>query len=111
MNHKLFTAASTVAILAFAGQAQADTFNLRIGAGHPVGQLGCALLAAALNSEKDQTHCASGNDQDHDHCDDDGGHDFPFRQSMEIPAWGRNCLTGARRVCDGRGDLGTALGS
>lgn len=39
MNHKLFTAASTVAILAFAGQAQADTFNLRIGAGHPVGAL------------------------------------------------------------------------
>ena len=39
MNRKLFTAASTVAILAFAGHAQAETFNLRIGAGHPVGAL------------------------------------------------------------------------
>jgi hypothetical protein len=65
------------------------------GAGHPVGQLGCAPLAAALNSKKDQTHSASGNDQDHEHCNDDGGHDIPFRQSMEIPARGRNCLTGS----------------
>ena len=46
------------------------------GTGHSGGDLRCALLAAAFDSEKDQTHCAGGNDQNHNHCDDDGGHDF-----------------------------------
>jgi hypothetical protein len=50
------------------------------GAGHSVGELGCALLAAPFNPKQDQAHCASNNDQDHNHCDDDGGHDLPFRQ-------------------------------
>src|SRR5207342_281062 len=46
------------------------------GTGHSGGDLWCALLAAAFDSEKDQTHSAGGNDQNHNHCDDDGGHDF-----------------------------------
>ena len=46
---------------------------------HSVGQLGCALLAAALNPEKDQTRCAGNDDQNHNHCDDDGGHNLAFQ--------------------------------
>jgi hypothetical protein len=49
--------------------------------GHSMGKLGGSLLPAPLNSEQHQTYGASGNDQDHKHGDDDGSHDFPFRQS------------------------------
>jgi hypothetical protein len=51
---------------------------------HSVGQLGCALLAAALHPEKDQTGSAGSDDQDQNHCDDDGGHNLPFRQSVDV---------------------------
>jgi hypothetical protein len=48
-------------------------------AGRPVGQPRCALFAAALHSEKDQAHRAGCDDQDHEHCDDEGGHEHPFQ--------------------------------
>jgi len=75
----------------------AIAIEMLCGTGHSGGDLWCALLAAAFDSEKDQTHCAGGNDQNHNHCDDDGGHDF-LSDSQLRTCWsyvrGRNCLTG-----------------
>jgi hypothetical protein len=71
------------------------------GASHPVGQPWCALLAPALDSEKDQPYGAGGNDQDDDHCDDDGGHDFLSDSQLRTCCGyvrGRNCLTGRTAV-------------
>ena len=52
-------------------------------AGHVVGQLRCALLPTPFHPQQDQTDNAGGNDQDHNHCHDDGGHEHPF-QTVDV---------------------------
>ena len=52
-------------------------------AGHVVGQLRRALLPTPFHPQQDQTHNAGCNDQDHNHCDDDGGHEHPF-QTVDV---------------------------
>jgi hypothetical protein len=70
--------------------------------GHPVGQLRCALLPTSLHPQQDQAHSASYNDEDDNHCDDDGGHKHPFqtvdvkRTGKELPygLYSNNCGAG-----------------
>ena len=52
------------------------------GAGHSMGQLGRSLPTTAFDSEQNEPDGGGHNDQNHNHGDDDGGHDFPFRQSV-----------------------------
>lgn len=76
----------------------------------PVGQSRCTLLAAALHSEQDQANGAGCQDQDHNHCDDDGGHEHPF-QTVDVERTGKELSYGPyNRNCNAGGAGGTALG-
>jgi len=51
--------------------------------GHPVGQPRRALLPAPLHAEQDHANNAGNDDQDHNHGDDNGGHNRPF-QTVDV---------------------------